>query len=127
FEKWMVELAREAVHSAKPGKVGWVKGELQIGYNRRLTWADGTHSMGGNASRADFTGLEGPDDPQHLAMFFKGLDDNLLAIAYHNTTHPTIFYANGVYSADFPGEVRKSFREEFKEGLPVLFFNGAQG
>src|SRR5690606_27876840 len=110
-----------------PGQVGWARDELQIGYNRRLTWADGTHTMHGNAKRRDFTGLEGPDDSQHLAIFFKDLDDNLLAIAYHNTTHPTIFYGDGVYSADFPGEVRKSFRDEFYADLPVLFLNGAQG
>lgn len=124
---WMVQLAKEAVASAQPGKVGWIKDELQIGYNRRLTWADGSHSMHGDASRKDFSGLEGPDDPQHMAMFFKDLDDQLLAIAYHNTTHPTIFYADGIYSADFPGEVRKSFRQEFTKDLPVLFLNGAQG
>lgn len=127
LEVWMVELAEEAVRSAVPGKVGWVKDELQIGYNRRLTWADGSHTMHGNAKRIDFAGLEGPDDPQHMAMFFKDLNDKLLAIVYHNTTHPTIFYANGVYSADFPGEVRKSFRNEFDQKLSVLFLNGAQG
>lgn len=124
---WMVELAKEAVESARPGKIGWAKDEVQIGHNRRLTWADGTHSMGGDSKREDFTGLEGPDDPQHLAMFFKDLEDNLIAIAYHNTTHPTIFYADGIYSADFPGGVRKSFRNHFREDLPVLYFNGAQG
>src|SRR5690606_27013509 len=124
---WMVELAKEAVGSARPGKVGWAKDELQIGYNRRLTWADGSHSMHGDATRKDFAGLEGPDDPQHLAMFFKDLNNRLIAVAYHNTTHPTIFYAAGFYSADFPGEVRKSFRQKFTNKLPVLFFNGAQG
>lgn len=59
-----------------------------------------------------------------LPLILKG---NLLSILYHNTTHPTIFYADGVFSADFPGEVRKTFRKEFKKSLPVLFLNGAQG
>jgi hypothetical protein len=123
----MVSLAKEAVKNAVPGKIGWAEGEAQIGYNRRLTWADGTHSMHGDASRTDFAGLEGPDDPQHLAMFAADLKGNLLSILYHNTTHPTIFYADGVFSSDFPGEVRKTFREQFRDNLPVLFLNGAQG
>ena len=93
----------------------------------RFTWADGSHSMHGDATRPDFAGLEGPDDPQHLAMFAADLKGNLLSVIYHNTTHPTIFYADGVFSADFPGEVRKTFRKEFKQNLPVLFLNGAQG
>ncbi|MEX2568184.1 MAG: hypothetical protein WD431_19705 [Cyclobacteriaceae bacterium] len=124
---WMVELAREAVDSAQPGKIGWAEGEVQIGYNRRLTWADGTHSMHGDATREDFTGLEGPDDPQHLALFAADLKGNLLSVLYHNTTHPTIHYADGIFSADFPGEVRKTLRQEFGGNLPVLFLNGAQG
>lgn len=123
----MVSMAKEAVKNAVPGKIGWAEGKAQIGYNRRLTWADGTHSMHGDAGRADFAGLEGPDDPQHLALFAADLKGNLLSILYHNTTHPTIFYADGVFSSDFPGEVRKTFRENFTDNIPVLFLNGAQG
>jgi neutral ceramidase len=125
--KELVALAVEAVKSAVPGKIGWIKDELKIGHNRRLTWADGSHTMGGDTKRKDFTGLEGPDDPQHLGMFATTLDGSLLAILYHNTTHPTIFYGAGIYSADFPGEVRKSLRGRFGQRLPVLFLNGAQG
>jgi neutral ceramidase len=125
--KEMVSLAGEAVKSATPAKIGWIKDELKIGHNRRFTWADGSHTMGGNAKRADFTGLEGPDDPQHVGMFATTTEGKLLAILYHNTTHPTIFYGAGIYSADFPGEVRKSLRTRFGNHLPVLFLNGAQG
>jgi neutral ceramidase len=127
LSKELVALAVEAVRSATPGKIGWIKDELKLGHNRRLTWADGAHTMGGDAKRKDFTGLEGPDDPQHLGMFAATLDGKLLSVLYHNTTHPTIFYGAGIYSADFPGEVRKSLRGKFGERLPVLFLNGAQG
>src|SRR5690606_30658209 len=41
--------------------------------------------------------------------------------------HPTIFYGDGVFSADFPGVVRNSFRNQYDENLTVLFLNGAQG
>lgn len=82
---WLVDLAKEPV-VALPGKMGWAKDEVQIGHNCRLTCAEGIHIMGGDAKRSHITGLEGPDDPQHLAMFFKDLDDNLLAIEHHNTT-----------------------------------------
>jgi len=98
---WLVELARQAVQSARPGKIGWGKGKAQIGFNRRVCWADGTHSMHGDTSRKDIAGLEGPDDPQHLAMFTANSHGKLIAVLYHNTTRPTIFYGAGVYSADF--------------------------
>lgn len=126
LEDWLVELATQAVESARLGKVGWGKGETQIGFNRRLCWADGTHTMHGDASRQDFSGLEGPDDPQHLAIFAADSHGKLIAVLHHNTTHPTIFYAAGIYSADFPGEARKILRKELGD-IPVLFLNGAQG
>ncbi len=126
LQDWLVELAKEAVESARPGKIGWGKGKAQIGFNRRLCWADGSHSMHGDSSRADFAGLEGPDDPQHLAIFAADINGKLIAVLYHNTTHPTIFYAAGIYSADFPGEARKILRKQLGN-IPVLYLNGAQG
>lgn len=126
LQGWLVELAREAVESAAPGKIGWGKGTAQIGFNRRLTWADGSHTMYGDASRKDFTGVEGPDDPQHLALFAAGATGKPVAVLYHNTAHPTVFYGAGVYSADFPGLAREILRKELGD-IPVLFLNGAQG
>jgi len=123
---WLVELAKQAVRSARPGKLGWGKGKAQIGFNRRLCWADGTHTMHGNASRKDFAGLEGPNDPQHLAIFAADSNGKLIAVLHHNTTHPTVFYAAGIYSADFPGEARKILRKQLGD-IPVLYLNGAQG
>lgn len=126
LENWLIDLAQEAKSSVKPGKIGWGKGHVQIGFNRRLTWADGTHTMHGDSTRVDFTGLEGPDDPQHLALFAVDMNDKLIAVLHHNTSHPTIFYGAGIYSADFPGEARRILREELGN-MPVLFINGAEG
>ncbi len=126
LEVWLVELAKEAVNSARPGKIAWGKGSAQIGFNRRVCWADGSHSMHGDTKRKDFAGLEGPDDPQHMALFAADMDDKLISVLYHNTTHPTIFYAAGVYSSDFAGETRNILRGKFGD-IPVLFLNGAQG
>lgn len=126
LQDWLVELARQAVTSARPGKIGWGKGTAQIGFNRRVCWADGTHSMHGDVTREDFAGVEGPDDPQHLALFAVDADGELIAVLHHNTTHPTLFYAAGVFSADVPGEARTILRTELGD-IPVLFFNGAQG
>jgi hypothetical protein len=76
--------------------------------------------------RDDFTGLEGPDDPSHLALFACGAEGTPIAVLYNNTTHPTAFYGQDVYSADFPGEARGHLREALGE-VPVLFLNGAMG
>ncbi len=122
----LVKVARDAVENARPGKLGWGTGEAQIGYNRRVCWEDGTHSMHGNTQRNDFAGLEGPDDPAHLALFAVDRTDKPVAVLYHNTSHPTNFYAAGLFSADYPDEARKIIRAKLGD-IPVLYLNGAQG
>ncbi len=122
----LVEVSRAAIASATPARVGWGMGEVRIGYNRRVCWADGTHSMHGDIHRPDFAGLEGPDDPAHLAIFVTDMEGNPIAVADHNTSHPTTFYAAGVFSSDYPGVARENIRRELGP-IPVLHFNGAQG
>jgi neutral ceramidase len=122
----LVVVAGDAVAAARPAKIGWGKGTAQIGYNRRVCWADGTHSMHGNTRRADFAGLEGPDDPTHLAIFAVDTDGKPIAVAYHNTSHPTNFYGAGLFSSDYPDAARIILRRELGR-IPVLYLNGAQG
>lgn len=126
LQGWLVELAQQAVQSARPGKVGWGKGAAQIGFNRRFCWADGSHTMHGDPNRKDFAGMEGPNDPQHLALFAADTDGKLIAIIQHNSTHPTITWGGSVFTVDFPGESRRILREELGN-IPMLFLNGAQG
>jgi len=122
----LVQISKEAVASAKPAKLGWGKGRAQIGHNRRVCWEDGSHTMHGDTKRPDFAGLEGPDDPDHLALFAVDLEDRPVAVVYNNTSHPTNFYGAGLFSADYPGAARALLRNELGE-VPVLYLNGAQG
>ncbi len=126
LQEWLVELAKEAYISACPSKIGWGAGKAQIGYNRRLCWSDGTHTMHGDAKRQDFTGVEGPDDPQHLAIFIQNTNGDLMCVVHNNIGHPASFYGRDFYSADFPGTARKYLREVLGQ-IPILFFNGAFG
>jgi len=82
--------------------------------------------MHGDPSRADFTGMEGPDDPAHLALFACDTEGKPLAILYNNASHPTNFYGADFYSADFPGMARGFLRETLGP-IPVLYWNGAFG
>jgi hypothetical protein len=123
---WLVELATETVQSARPAELAWGRGDARVGYNRRCCWADGSHTMHGDTSRDDFTGLEGPDDPQHLALFAREPGGDLIAVLHHNTSHPTCFYGQSFFSADFPGAARAYLREVLGP-VPVLYLNGAFG
>ena len=100
---WLCEAASEAVSSAEQVRIAWGRGEAEIGYNRRVCYADGTHIMHGDANREDATGLEGMSDPRQVALFVQDMDGKLKAILQHNTAHPINFYARDFLSADFPG------------------------
>ena len=124
---WLVETAKAAVASVRPARVGWAAGEARIGYNRRLCWADGSHSMYGDATRPDFTGLEGPDDPSHTVLFAIDESDKPIAILHSNCCHAVCMEQATFISADFPGEARAVLRAVLGEDLPVLYLQGASG
>lgn len=126
--QWLGELAKEAVQNAQPAQLAWGQGQAPLGYNRRCTWADGSHTMFGDASRPDYTGKEGPSDHTHTALAVRDLNGKWLGVMQTNTAHPCTFYGADFYSADYPGLSRKQLREAFDDPkLPVLFFNGALG
>ncbi|MHB9132604.1 MAG: hypothetical protein ACYDBB_16160 [Armatimonadota bacterium] len=126
-QEWLVDGAREAVEAARPAKVGWARGKAHVGFNRRLCWGDGTHTMYGDATRPDFTGLEGPDDPSHAALFVLDADGNHLAILHNNCSHSTCMESDNYITADFPGEARAMLRNALDCKLPVLYLQGASG
>ena len=126
LQEWLVAGAEEAVAQAQPARVGWGKGRAHVGFNRRLCWADGTHSMYGDSSRADFTGLEGPDDPEHSVLWAEDAEGRTLAVMHGNCSHATCMESEHFASADFPGEARRLVRDTLG-AIPVLYMQGASG
>jgi len=124
---WTADAAREAVETARPARVGWGLGEAHAGYNRRLCWSDGSHSMYGDSTRPDFSGLEGPDDPSHAVLFAVDDAGTPVAVLHNNCCHSTCMEADVFATADFAGEARKRLREALAPGLPVLYLQGCSG
>lgn len=127
LRSWLVEAAEKAINSARPARVGWAEGKAHVGFNRRLCWADGSHSMYGDISRPDFTGLEGPDDPSHTVFFAVDENDKFIAVLHSNCSHATCMESASFVSADFPGEARRLLRDTLGEDLTVLYLQGASG
>ncbi|MFH1567584.1 MAG: hypothetical protein ABIL09_06235, partial [Gemmatimonadota bacterium] len=98
-----------------------------LGYNRRVCYADGSHSMYRAAGRdVEFTGVEGPDDTDTLALACWSASHQLIAVLHHGTGHPASTYGRNELSADYPGMARRLVREALGP-VPVLFYNGAEG
>ena len=124
---WLVQASAQAVAQAVPARIGWARGQAHVGFNRRLCWADGSHSMYGDATRPDFTGLEGPDDPSHTVLFAVDEAGAPLAIVHANCSHATCIESALFASADFPGEARRLIRDALRPDLAVLYLQGASG
>lgn len=127
LEGWLVDGAAEALRAARPARLGWAAGKAHVGFNRRICWSDGTHTMYGDTQRAEFAGLEGPDDPAHTVLFAVDADGRLIAVVHNNCCHATCIEAATYASADFPGEARLRLREKLQQPLPVLYLQGASG
>ncbi len=124
---WLVQLSREAMAAAKPAKIGSASGTALIGYNRRICWQDGTHSMYGDARKPGFNGLEGPNDPGHSVLFALDEKDELLGILHNNSCHATCLEMATFATSDFPGAARSLIRSTLNKKLPVLYLQGASG
>lgn len=130
LERNILEAGAEAVKSATPAKIAWGTKEAKVGYNRRLCWRDGSHTMYGNYSEPGFSGLEGPDDPEHGALFAADKEGRLIAILHSNNCHSICMDDSGTdlsISADFAGEARAILRSKLREDLPILYLQGASG
>jgi len=123
----LVEACQEALQKSAPGILSAAAGKAQIGYNRRLCWADGTHSMYGDSRRPDFTGLEGPDDSQQIVLAAYDKEGKCQAIMHNNSCHATSVESADFVSADFPGAARYYLRQALGRDIPVLYLQGASG
>jgi neutral ceramidase len=119
--------ASDAFANAAPAKVGSATGQAHVGFNRRMCWKDDTHTMYGDSSLPEFTGLEGPDDPTHTVLFVQDEDCKYIAICHNNCSHSTSVEGEYYASADFPGEARRVIREALADEVPVLYLQGASG
>lgn len=124
---WLIDGAKEAASNAAPARVGWGAGHAHIGFNRRLCWQDGTHSMYGDSKRPDFSGIEGPDDAAHPGLFVSDAEGRCLAVVHNSSCHATCIGSATFASADFPGEARRLLREALGKDLVVLYLQGASG
>jgi hypothetical protein len=128
LEMHLADLAGKTVSSAREAKIAYGKGKALIGYNRRVCWMDGSHTMYGNTKRPDFAGIEGPEDPTHCVISIVDKDNKYIAIIHNNACHSTCVESENLASADYPGEARRIIRHILDiENLPVVYIQGASG
>ncbi len=123
----VAQAAANAWESRKPGRVGWGLGHAVVAQNRRATYADGRTVMYGATDKADFRGIEGPEDQGVEVLFFWDGGGKLIATAVNVACPSQEVEGASTVDADFWHEVREALKAKHGNDLQVLGWTGAAG
>jgi hypothetical protein len=123
----VAQAAANAWESRRPGRVGWGLGHAVVAQNRRATYADGRTVMYGATDKADFRGIEGPEDQGVEVLFFWDGGGKLIATAVNVACPSQEVEGASTVDADFWHEVRVALKAKHGHDLQVLGWTGAAG
>lgn len=112
--------AIEAWTSRKPGALSWGKGSAVIGFNRRVSYFDGSTAMYGKTDDPNFSHIEGHEDHGVDLLFTYDSHQKLTGMII-NVPCPSQC-TEGAYfvSADYWHEARVEIRQRHGQGLFIL-------
>ncbi len=116
-----------AWESRKPGRAGWGLGHAMVAQNRRAIYADGHAQMYGATDRAEFRGIEGPEDHGVEVLCFWDETGNLIATAINLACPSQEVEGGSTVHADFWHTIRQALQSKHGKGLVVLGWTGAAG
>jgi len=108
----------EAWQSRKPAGVSWALGNAAVGYNRRLSYADGSAIMGFDTARPDFSHVEGYEDHAVEMLFFWDADQKLTGMLV-NLACPSQVGRKAI-SADFWHPIREGIKAKHGANIHVF-------
>lgn len=115
----------EASHHLVEARMGTGRGEVYIGYNRRLVQQDGLVKMLWSNPHKQTTA---PLDPTVTVMRIDDAQGKPLALLVNYACHPVVFGSDNLnYSSDFVGVMRDTVEKAFDQKLLCLFLQGADG
>jgi hypothetical protein len=117
----------KAWEGRKPGRAGWGLGHAVVAQNRRSVYADCRAVMYGPTDRADFRGIEGPEDQGVEVLFFWDGGGRLIATAVNVACPSQEVEGESTIDADFWHEIRQALKARHGADLHVLGWTGAAG
>ena len=123
----LCEAAAEAWSERKPGGVSSELGFAVVGYNRMVTYEDGTARMYGQTDEIDFESFGGTTDHGVEILYLWDESNELTGLAINVACPSQIVEQKKYISADFWGEVRKELSKRYSKDLFVLAMTGAAG
>ncbi|MCZ7646455.1 MAG: hypothetical protein M5U26_14415 [Planctomycetota bacterium] len=116
----------QALEAREPAELGLGRGvNFGVGNNRRVIMRDGTVKTHGTFKDPGALCLEGPLDPELVAVGLRRPGGAWLGALVNYALHPTHFGGEDVFTAGWPGAMANALKAR---GVPfTLFLNGAFG
>jgi hypothetical protein len=108
--------AAEAWNSRKLGALAWGRDYATIGFNRRVSYRDGSTVMYGDASKPEFSHIEGHECAAIETLFTYDSDDSLTGVLINVPCPSQCTEGANYVSADFWQETRAAVRESLENG-----------
>lgn len=102
-------------------------GRVAVGMCRRVSYADGTAQMWGDANTADFVALEGGNDSGVELLYTFDANKKLTGVVANIACPAQILEQRSFISADFWGRTKANLREKFGKDIYLLALCGAGG
>ena len=116
----LIEICVEAWNNRKPGAIAWGYGHAVAGFNRRVSYFDGSTQMYGKTNVPEFSHIEGYED-QSVDMLFTYDDKHRLTGMIINLACPSqVTEGASFVSADFWHETREDIRKRHGKKLFIL-------
>ena len=115
----------EAWQSRQPGGMSWGLGHAAVGYNRRLSYTDGSAIMGSDTARPDFSHIEGYEDHALEMLFFWDAEKKFTGMLL-NIACPSQVGREAI-SADLWHPIREGIKAKHGPDIHVFAQCGAAG
>jgi len=114
------EAAIEAWDNRKTGALSWGKGHAVVGFNRRVSYFDGSTVMYGQTDKPEFSHVEGYEDHGVDMLFTYDADHKLTGMLLNVPCPSQCSESEWFVSADYWHETRQSIRSNHGEKLYIL-------
>ena len=116
----ITEAVVEAWNSRKPGAVSWGRGHAVVGFNRRVSYFDGTTVMYGKTDKPEFSHIEGYEDHGVDLLFTYDVARKLTGMIVNVPCPSQCTEGASFVSADYWHETRCEIRRRHGKKLFIL-------
>ncbi len=109
------------------GSVAWGFSYAVAGYNRRISYSDGTSGMSSKTNLPEFRNLEGSEDHDINTLFFWDKKGKVIATVIGVASPAQEVEGRAAVNADFWHPVREGIRKRFGQDVCVVAWLGAAG